>query len=134
MVTHVKVLAVLYLVFSGLLILAALLILMAVGGAATAIGAAAPSEDAAIALPILGVTGMALVVFLMALALPGLLAGWGLLSFRPWARILTIVLSAIQLLNIPIGTVIGIYGLWVLLSKDTDRLFADGIAAHHPSM
>ena len=45
------------------------------------------------------------------------------MQFTPWARILTIVLSALNLINIPFGTALGVYGLWVLLNKDTERLF-----------
>ncbi len=44
-------------------------------------------------------------------------------SYKPWSRVLGIVLSVLNLLNFPIGTVLGIYGLWVLLNKDTERLF-----------
>ena len=62
-------------------------------------------------------------VFLGAFALPGLAAGYGLLKFKPWARIVGIVLSALKLINVPLGTILGAYGLWVLLSKDTERLF-----------
>jgi hypothetical protein len=50
--------------------------------------------------------------------------GWGLLKFKPWARILGIVLCAINLINIPFGTILGAYGLWVLLNKDTERIFS----------
>ena len=126
MSTHVKVLAVLYLVFSALFLLVALVIMLVFGGAATAVGTSAPSEEAAVALPIIGITGMALAFFFFALALPGLLTGWGLLSFRPWARVLGIVLSALNLLNVPFGTLLGLYGLWVLLSRDTEPLFNTG--------
>jgi hypothetical protein len=48
----------------------------------------------------------------------------GLLKFQPWARVLTIVLCAINLLNVPFGTALGIYGLWVLLNSETEQLFA----------
>jgi hypothetical protein len=129
MTTHVKVLAVLYIVFSSLFLLTAIVLLVTLGGAAAIVGQSAPADEAAIAVPIIGITGMALVIFFMALALPGLLTGWGLLNFRSWARILGIVLSAINLLNFPFGTLLGIYGLWVLLSAETEPLFqrADGI-------
>jgi hypothetical protein len=123
MQTHVKVLGVLYLVFSALSLLAALFLILAIGGAAGIVGVTADPEDAAIAIPVLGIAGTALGVMLLVLALPGLLTGWGLLTYRPWARILGIVLSALNLLNIPIGTALGLYGLWVLLSRDTERLF-----------
>jgi hypothetical protein len=34
-----------------------------------------------------------------------------------------IVLSALDLFNIPLGTALGIYGFWVLLNKETEQLF-----------
>jgi hypothetical protein len=64
------------------------------------------------------------VVFLLAISLPGLITGIGLLKLQPWARIVGIVLSAINLINIPFGTALGIYGLWVLLNKETEQLFS----------
>jgi hypothetical protein len=51
----------------------------------------------------------------------GFLAGWGLLNREPWARVLTIVLSFISLFNVPLGTALGIYGLWVLLPAESER-------------
>jgi hypothetical protein len=53
----------------------------------------------------------------------GLVGGIGLLSFMPWARYLVIVVAALGCLNIPIGTLKGVYSLWVLLQDDTVRLF-----------
>jgi hypothetical protein len=123
MTTHVKVLGVLYIVLSALTLCGALFIALGVGVASGIVGQTAPPEDAAVALPIIGVAGTALVVFLLALSLPGLITGIGLVRLQPWARILGIVLSAINLINIPFGTALGIYGLWVLLNKDTEILF-----------
>ena len=51
----------------------------------------------------------------------GFVAGWGLLRHEPWARMLTIVLSFLALLNIPFGTALGIYSLWVLLPSQSER-------------
>ena len=129
MTTHVKVLGVLYIVLSGLGVCAALFMGLALGTASGIVGQAASPEDAAVALPIIGVAGSALVIFILALSLPGLITGIGLLKFQSWARILGIVLSAINLINIPFGTILGIYGLWVLLSKETEPLFAPGATA-----
>jgi hypothetical protein len=123
MLTHVKVLGVLYIVMSGIGLLFALLIVLALGTAASIVGMSASPEDAAIAIPFLGITGTALSMLLLVLSLPGLVTGWGLLKLRPWARIVGIVLAVISLLNFPIGTAIGVYGLWVLLTKETERLF-----------
>jgi hypothetical protein len=131
--THVKVLAILYIVFGAFFVLGAMAIVLMFGGASAIVGAAAEGEDAAIALPIIGLTGMALSAFLVAIGAPGLIAGIGMWKFANWARILGIVLAALNLLNIPFGTMLGAYGLWVLLNKDSERLFAAGSAAHtHP--
>jgi hypothetical protein len=119
--THVKVLAVLYIVFGALGTFAALAVMAVFGMAAAA--SIAQDGDAAIALPLIGLTGTALAFFLLIVSLPGIIAGIGLLKYRPWARILTIVISAINLINIPFGTILGGYGLWVLFSEQGARLF-----------
>jgi hypothetical protein len=124
MTTHVKVLGVLYIALSAIGVAGALFLMLAVGTAGSIVGLNADAHDAAVALPIIGVAGTALVVFLLAVSLPGLVTGIGLLKYQPWARIAGIVLGAIHLINIPFGTALGIYALWVLLNKDTERLFA----------
>lgn len=129
METHVKVLSILYIVFGAFFVLGAMAIMVTFGGASAIVGTAAEPEDAAIALPIIGLTGMALSAFLLALGAPGLIAGIGMWKFANWARILGIVLSALNLIHIPFGTILGAYGLWVLLNKDTERLFAPSSAA-----
>jgi len=53
-------------------------------------------------------------------AAAGFLAGWGLLQRESWARMLTIVLAFLALFNIPFGTALGIYTLWVLLPAGAD--------------
>lgn len=53
----------------------------------------------------------------------GLVGGIGLLFFQPWARYLVIVVAALGCLNIPIGTLKGVYSLWVLLQDETLKLF-----------
>ena len=124
METHVKVLAALYIVFGALGTLAACAVIAVFGIAGVASAAAAGSDaDALIALPIIGITGTALAVFLLAVSLPGVIAGIGLLNFRPWARIVTIVLSVLNLINVPFGTALGVYGLWVMLSEQGAKLF-----------
>jgi hypothetical protein len=124
METHVKVLGVLYIALSALGLCAALFLFFAVGAATGIVGLNADSQDAAVAIPIIGLAGTALVAFLLIVSLPGLITGIGLLRFRPWARIVGIVLAVLQLINFPFGTVVGIYALWVLLSRATEPLFS----------
>jgi len=122
METHVKVLGVLEIAMSGFGLVGAFVLMLVFGGALGIIGASGDS-DAAFAMPIIGLTGMALVSFLLVLSIPGLIVGIGLLKRRPWARIAGIVISILGMTAIPFGTVLGIYGLWVLFSKETEQLF-----------
>lgn len=120
--THVRVLGVLHIVLGAFGLVGALILLIIFGGAAGIVGASG-DPDAELALPIIGLTGLALVVVVSALSLPGIIVGIGLLKFRSWARIFGIVLSILDLIWIPFGTVVGVYGLWVLFSRDAERLF-----------
>jgi len=54
-------------------------------------------------------------IVILAKAIVGLFAGWGLLQRDPWARVLLLVLAFISLTAIPFGTALGVYTLWVLL-------------------
>jgi hypothetical protein len=121
--THVRVLAILHLVLGALGVLAALALMAIFGGAAGLLGLSGDPQ-AAVALPIVGFTGTALVGLVLLLSLPAIIVGVGLLRFRPWARIGGIVLGVFNLIWIfPFGTLVGIYTLWVLFSSDTERLF-----------
>jgi hypothetical protein len=44
-----------------------------------------------------------------------IIAVWGLLVHAPWARIMILVLSVLSIFRFPLGTVLGIYTIWVLL-------------------
>ena len=127
MQTHVKVLGVLFIALSALGLCAAIFFLFFVGAAAISVHAGADPHDAAVALPIIGVVGSALFVFILLISLPGIIVGVGLLKFMPWARIVGIVLCILNLISIPFGTVLGIYGLWVLLNKQTEPLFSPSV-------
>lgn len=125
---HVKAVAIIYIVLGCLGALVALGFLVLFGGLAGA-GVASGEPDAEAAAGIFGVLGGFLFVVILIVSAPSILAGWGLLKYKPWARILTIILAALNLLNIPIGTAIGIYALWVLLNRDTVPLFGGAAPA-----
>jgi hypothetical protein len=120
---HVKILGILHIVFGALGVLLAVVMLLLFGGIAGLIGANDYSRDAHISVPLLGGIGAIVFFVLLVLSLPALIAGVGLLQFRSWARILTIVISVLDLIHVPFGTALGIYGLWVLLSEGSERLF-----------
>ena len=51
----------------------------------------------------------------------GIAAGCGLLMRQPWARMLAIIFGAVSLIDIPFGTAIGVYTLWVLLPAESEQ-------------
>jgi hypothetical protein len=50
----------------------------------------------------------------------GIAAGVCIMNYQPWSRICLLVLAFLALLNIPFGTAIGIYTIWVLLPAQSD--------------
>jgi hypothetical protein len=116
---HLKILGWLYAVTGGLMLLLAVVLGTVFGVAGAVVGGA---EGGAL----IGGLGFAFAVFIGALSLPSLICGWGLLNYKPWARVLGIVLSALQIANVPVGTLIGGFGLWVLLNDESRRVLEAG--------
>ncbi len=75
------------------------------------------------AMAILGIVGTSVGVFLAALSAPGIAAGIGLLKRKSWGRFLAMVVGILGLLNFPVGTLIGIYMLWVLMQDSAAEYF-----------
>jgi len=60
-------------------------------------------------------------VIVLAKAFCGFAAGWGLMKREGWARVLALVLAFISLFNIPFGTAVGVYTMWVLLPAQSQQ-------------
>ncbi len=110
---HTRILAILWLVISIIRLVPALGLWFGSGIAMHF----APFPFRAFVWPIAGFIG----ALLFATSVAGLLAGWGLLNYRPWARTLTLILGIISLIHVPFGTALGIYTLWVLLPAESER-------------
>jgi hypothetical protein len=65
----------------------------------------------------------AAVVFIAIGCLLSLIAGLGILAHQGWARYLTMILSIFDLFNIPVGTALALYTLWVLMQDDVVSAF-----------
>ena len=112
--THIKTVGILYLVFGSLTMFTAVVVLLSFGTVGGIVVAQGEQEAAGI----LGVLMLGVCGLLSLLALPELIGGWALLTGRPWGRNWVLVLGFISLLNIPFGTLLGIYTLWALLRDD----------------
>ncbi len=116
MESHIKVVAALRIAFSilGLLLAAFLFFGLNIAGSISG----NPQANT-----VLSIIANVMVVVFTVLSLPGILAGIGLLKHKEWARILTIILSVLDLVNFPLGTALGIYSIWVLAQKETLEIF-----------
>ncbi len=82
------------------------------------------------AMAVLSVVAPAVSALLVLLAVPGIVAGFAVLKGKSWGRYLAIAIGILGMINIPVGTLVGVYALFVLLLM----LITDGspmsIAAH----
>jgi hypothetical protein len=112
--------------FSLLLIVAGLLAgLTALSLMALGIGAAvlmASPQSAGVAASVAAGTFFLLAVLLLVYAGACVAAGRGLRRREPWARPTGLLLSLINLLIVPFGTALGVYGFWVLLRERSRQL------------
>ena len=73
---------------------------------------------------------MAVVIVRSVLAL---IVGFGLLRAQPWGRVAAIILAILTLIKPLLGTILAIYTLWVLLSRDAGPEY-DRIASQQPPL
>jgi len=115
---HITLLGVLHIARGAFVLLVGVLLF------AVLTGIGAITEDHT-ALGVLGFIGTALMLLLTALAIPSVIAGIGVLLRREWGRIMALVVGILSLIDIPIGTAIGVYSIWVLMNDETRALFQE---------
>ena len=119
---HVKILGWLHIAMNALIVLIAALVFIIL----MVVGVASGDPDAAVVLPIIAFVVGGILLLISSL---GIITGWGLLKRKSWARILAIVTGFLNLLNFPLGTMMGVYTIWVLLQDGASDYFAEYKAA-----
>ena len=117
---HVRLVGILWMAYSALHAVGGVVVIMVaqvIFGRVIHIPNGLPPEVTVWLRPILSFVGWLLLVK----AAAGLIAGWGLLQRQDWARTVALVVGFVALLNVPIGTALGIYTLWVLLPAQSDE-------------
>lgn len=119
---HLTIVAALSIGFGALGIFIAIIIFVAV------VGGGILSGDPE-AMTITAIVGTSIAGFIALISIPDIIAGIGLLKKKNWARILALIIACVDLIMIPIGTLIGAYCIWVLVHDDTVKLFesAEGV-------
>lgn len=123
---HNKLVGIFLLAHGGLQALVMIMIAVIYGGMGTFMLASARRQEE----QIVGAVFIGMILFLVFLAavfvIPQLLGGWKLLKEKPGARTWGIVGSIIALLNFPLGTAAGVYGLWFLFGEEGKRFYLGG--------
>lgn len=115
---HNKTLATLYFVYGGihgLTLIALLLLVFAFQTATTGMNLIRPSW--------LKWGGVVFAVLLLVVGVLPVLVGYGFKKRRRWVKSLGIMLSIVSMINIPIGTALGIYTLKFLRSEGGTKLY-----------
>ncbi len=121
---HNKTLGILFLVYLGLQVLGLVVGLVVIIGFSGLFLSEMGTNDAMPLGLMIGMFGVILVVSVI-LLIPIALAGYKIYKEKPNARIWGIIASIISLLSFPIGTALGVYGLWFLFGEQ-GKLFYEG--------
>jgi hypothetical protein len=115
---HIQIVAALHIALGALSLLGAIVVFVVFAMA----GGIVISQGERQAAGILGIIAVAVCTFLAVLGLPGIIGGWALFTGRSWGRPLVLVLGALHLINIPLGTALGIYTIWALFHEPVSQL------------
>ncbi len=105
--------------------IAAVIGMLAVGTPLRLVGLARQAGTAQSMLtPVLHIYSAALMVIGLLLSVPSVMVGLGLRNFKPQSRDYAMVICALLLAVLPVGTLLAVYGFWVMLSPEVEPLFS----------
>lgn len=120
---HNKLLSIFFFIQGGLQLLIGIFMALIYGGIGTAMLASArQQEEQAVGGILMGV-GLIIGLFISIFAAFNLFTGWKLMKQKSAGRILGIIGSCLCLLSFPLGTALGIYGLWFLLGEQGKQFY-----------
>jgi hypothetical protein len=112
--THVKLVAIFHIVLGALSLVAAMIIFAVFG----TMGGVVAWHGQTAAAGVVGFVALCIGGLIALHGVPGIIGGWALLTRKSWARVMMIVLGVLDLLHFPLGTVLGVYTLWVMFRSD----------------
>lgn len=113
--THKQIAGILFIAFSALQLLGMLLLSFFISLATQFILDEADLDEQWVVMWLIpAIRALAWGIVLL-VALPGLVAGIGLVQQKRWALTLALVLACFKLLSFPFGTGLGIYTIWIYL-------------------
>lgn len=113
---HVNILGWLHIGFNLLVLMVMFFVIMMMMGAGVLSGEAE-------AMGVMFFVSLMVGGFMLLMVVPGILAGWGLLKRKSWARVLALIIGILNIMSFPFGTAVGVYTIWVLLIHEESQSY-----------
>ncbi len=123
---HNKLLGIFFLANGGFSVFMGILMAFVYGGIGTLMATNASKEEEQFVGIIFVIVAAVIGLFILAFAGFYLLTGWKIYKEQAIGRTLGIIASCVSLMSFPIGTALGIYGLWFLLGQDGKWFYEGG--------
>ncbi len=75
-------------------------------------------------LGLMGVVFLIIIVINVLLMIPAFVAGYGLRKEKSWAKVWAVIACCLAILSFPLGTALGVYGLWFIFG-DLGKAYFD---------
>jgi hypothetical protein len=126
---HIQLVGILNIVYRSLVIFAALILFVIAAGfrhfieMLVRLGPVDMRDFPSELLDIIPAILVVVALIMSVVSIVGIVAAAGVLGRKRWGRVLMLVVSFLNLLRVPVGTLLGGYSIWVLLNDETIRLF-----------
>jgi len=126
---HITVVGVLNIVYSAVNLLAAAVLVAIAGGTKHIVevlyyrGVIDPRDFPYELWDIIPAVLILVALLILIFSLPGIIGGIGVLRRKEWGRVVVLVISFFNLLNVPLGTILGAYSIWAMMTSETVDLF-----------
>jgi hypothetical protein len=120
--SHITLLGVLHIARGVLLLLVGVAIFLI-------LAAAGVISDDETAVGVLAIVATIIMFIFLIIAVPSIVAGIGVLMRREWGRIVALVVGILSLIDIPFGTALGVYTIWILMNDEMRPLFQTSSSA-----
>ncbi len=129
---HNKLIGIFFLVNAGLSVLGGIFVVLMYGGVGMMMVGTGRKEEEQMIGGIFLIA--AVVVGILILLFAGFygFAGWKIYKEHSIGRVLGIIASVFSLLNLPLGTALGVYGLWFLLGEQGKSFYSENGMASVP--
>lgn len=121
---HNNLLSIFYFIMGGLQLMAGLFIAVVYGLVGTVALSSGTREEDKVLGGVFLVMAIVVGVILLAISAFTIFTGFKVRKEQPIGRTLAIVISAISLLSFPLGTALGIYGLWFFLGEQGKNFYS----------